>query len=404
MNQHRMTRMRLWVYLIAFTVTLSSLVFSQSGPYREYRFLFGQPYELDPIATAGTSLNKVFQDMYYRGIGPRLPERLQPIAETVWAVYWTYIFSLWPHEFGHWARARQVGGDFIIHGFSFPFPKAEMDLPASLSVEEETLASIGGHEINNLMMRQTHLDFYQHHYAYADELIHAFIQEVYFTFYAFVIAPANPEEPSTWTSTVGDPVESALSVYENYTSRPAIRQDGSVDPELSSYYQEAVYLSVLWIMLDPMLYQSAKAFGADMEQNHGLLTPRMFGDEIKAWIWGTQFNPSPLGYELYLTNYLRFNRRLYALYIKAGRPYRNTGIGIQVPGLVEQGKFTLGAACDLWDQDMYGRGAAIAFDVKYQFYKGFGLLLKGGWKDEGYLLGKRIDKSATFFVGVSYQR
>ncbi|UCD38714.1 MAG: hypothetical protein JSW54_04335, partial [Fidelibacterota bacterium] len=144
-------------------------------------------------------------------------------------------------------------------------------------------------------------------------------------------------------------------------------------------------------------------FGADMEQDYGLMKPRMFGDDVNAWIWGTQFHPSPLGYELYFTNYLRLRQKLYALYIRAGRPYKNTGVGLQVPGLVKAGKFTLGAACDLWDQDMYGTGAAVSLDVKYQFRKGIGLLLKGSWKDDGYLIGQRVDQSVTIFAGVSYQ-
>ncbi|UCH63636.1 MAG: hypothetical protein JSU77_04105 [Fidelibacterota bacterium] len=398
-----MTVSRLFSRLLVITITYGSLAYGQSVPYREYQILLGQPQELEMIAKAGNTLNKAIQDLYLKGIGPRLPEKVQPFVETFWSVYGTFLCSLWPHEFGHWARAQQVGGNFIIQSFGLPFPRAKMDVPASLSPQEEALPSIGGHEINYLMMRQTHLDFYSKDFSYALDIVHAFIQQVYYPVYAFMIAPADPEEPSTWTDTRGDPVESALIVYQNYTNRDAIRGDGSVDPELVSYYREAVYLSVLWTLLDPMLYQSTKAFGADMEQDYGLMTPWMLGDENESWTWGTQFNPSPLGYELYFNNYLRLRQKLYAFYIKTGRPYKNIGIGIQAPSLIETGNLTLGAACDLWNQDIHGKGAAVSLDIKYQFYEGFGLLLRGSWKDDGYLVGRRLEQSVALFAGVSYR-
>jgi hypothetical protein len=99
----------------------------------------------------------------------------------------------------------------VVSGRGFPFPKAEMNLPSSISQEKGTLTSVGGFEINNLMARQAHLDFYNNNYGYADELIHAFIQQVYFPFYAFIVAPARATKPSTRTDTRGDPVEFTLS-------------------------------------------------------------------------------------------------------------------------------------------------------------------------------------------------
>ena len=398
-----MTASKLFIFLSTITVTLSSLAYSQSEPNREYRVLVGDPQELELIATAGNTLNKALMDLYYKGLQSRVPGKMQPYVETTWSVFWSFMCTMWPHDFGHRARARQVGGDFVIESFSFPFPVARMDIPPSATPVEEALASIGGHEINNLMMRQTHMDFYQNEYAHAIDLIHAFVQEVFYPVYAFVLTPAKPEEPSYWIDTRGDPLESAKIVFEGKYNRPAVREDETVDPDLVRYYREAIYLSVLWTLLDPMLYTGAKAFGADMEQDYGLMTPWMLGDENKSWTWGTQFHPSPLGYELYFANYLRLRQRLYALYIKAGRPYKNTGIGIRVPGLIETGNLTLGAACDLWDQDIHGEGAAFSLDVKYQFSKGFGLLLRGSWKDDGYLVGRRLEQSVTLFAGVSYR-
>jgi hypothetical protein len=398
-----MATLRFVPHLLAFAIVLASGLSGQTEPYREVRLLLGSPEESELIATAGISLNKALQDVYYKGLDPRLPPKIQPITETIWSVVGTFMCSMWPHEFGHWARAQQVGGDFVIERFGFPFPKAKMIQPPSTTPQEEALPSIGGHEINNLMLRQAHLDFLQKDFTSAIDLIHAFIQEVYYPFYAFVIAPADPDKPSTWTDTRGDPVESALIVYKSHTGRPPIREDGSVDPDLSSYYQEAIYLSVLWTLLDPLLYQSARAFGADMRQDYGLMRPRLLGDDNRAWIWSTRFHYSPLGYELYLATYLRLRQKLYVMYLKAGRPYRNLGLGIQLPTLLEKGRLTLGVACDLWTQDIYGDGAALYVEAAFRLSDNFGLLLKAGWKDDGYLVGRRVDQSTLLFAGLSYR-
>ena len=398
-----MATKRLCLLSVFVPLLFVTFLHSQSDPYQEYQVIFGHPYDQEWIATNGITLNKVFLDFYYNSLTEKIPTKLRTVTETVWSVFWTFNFSMWPHECGHWARARQIGGDFRINGYRFPFPIAEMIQPDTVTAGEDGLSSIGGHEINNLMMRETHMDFYNREYSFAGDLIHAFIQEVYYPFYAFVLAPTNPEEPSTWTDTYGDPVESALIVYKKHTGREPLREDGTVDPDLVRYYCEATYLSVLWTLLDPLLYQSAKAFGADMTQDYGRMAPHLLGKGSVSWIWSTQYHYSPLGYELYLGNYLRRSQKLYYFYVKAGGPFKNRGLGLNIPTLMESNDVTLGVACDLWDQDIYGSGAAISMDVHYRVSDRLGLILKGGWKDEGYLIGKRVEESIIFFAGASYR-
>jgi hypothetical protein len=378
---------------------------NRSGdPSREYRLMFGSLTELEPIATAGLTFNRMVHDLYYDRIGPVLSEKIRPVSEIAWSIFWTFTFTMWPHDGGHWARAEQIGGNFIIHGYSFPFPEAEMKLPSTLKPGEGTLSSIGGFEINYLMSRQVRNAFYGNGYVHADDLIHFLIQHTHFPFYAFLLTPADPTVPETWTDTYGDPVECVLSVYENYTGRPAIRNDGSVDPDLVRQYREASYLSLLWTLLDPMLYRSAGAFGADMYENRGLTPSKMLiGNGQNGWIYGTQFHPSPLGYELYFTNYMHLKGNFYTVYLKWGRPYRNIGIGISAPGLLETGKTSVGLSCDLWDQDIYGRGAALSVNTEFRAGERFSLFLDGTWKDRGYLIGKRIRQSVTIQCGFGYR-
>ncbi|MCK4772606.1 MAG: hypothetical protein KAT18_06780 [Candidatus Latescibacteria bacterium] len=299
------------LFILAALVTASVNVKAQQSeaaePYREYRFMFGTLTELDPIATAGLSLNRAVNDIYFSSLEQLLPEKIRPVSEIVWSVFWTFTFTMWPHDGGHWARAQQIGGNFLIHGYSFPFPEAEMKLPSSLEPGEGTLTSTGGFEINYLMSRRTRMSFYRNGWGHADDLIHSLIQETHFPFYAFLLTPADPTDPETWTETIGDPVECVLSVYEDFTGLPAIRTDGSVDPDLVRQYREAVYLSLL------------------------------------------------------------------------------------------------GVACDLWDQDLYGKGAALSLEADYRLSDSVGLILSGTWKDRGYVIGKRIGNCVTLLAGFSYR-
>ncbi|MFC2090955.1 hypothetical protein ACFLT1_09300, partial [Bacteroidota bacterium] len=284
-----------------------------------------------------------------------------------------------------------------------PFPVAQMQLPDPMPPRYETLSSIGGHEINFLMRQQIHTSYYMNQYAFADELIHGVVQDLFYPLYTFAIAFANPEIPDVWINTRGDPVEYTLSVYKKQTGRDAIMNDGSVDPELVSLYRQGTYLGLIWPLLNPLFYRSLTAFGADMKINHGLMPPpRMFGNDKLSWSWGTHFNPSPLGYELYMINYFLVSNRLIILSLKSGRPYKNNGIGIHMPSVLSYNDFHLGISLDGWDQDIYGLGGSMALHTTFKPASGLGFILKGGLKSSGYLIGRRVDQSAFLQAGCSY--
>ncbi len=328
---------------------------------------------------------------------------MAPWIEVLWSIQWSFAFTMWPHDGGHWVRAQQIGGDFVISKFGYPFPKAEMRLPDQLPQKYQTLTSIGGHEINFLMRQQIHMDYYQNQYIFADELQFAFVQDIFFPFYALIIAHRNPTKETTWTDTWGDPVEYSLSVFKSYTGKEPVRPDGSVDPELIRQYRTNAWLSLTWPLLNPMFYRSLKSFGADLKQDHGLMaSPWMLGNDRFAWSWGTHFNPSPLGYELHFINYFRYLGKLYAVSLKTGGPFKNNGAGIHIPQLFVAGKLQLGVVADIWDQDIFGRGGSVMLDARYQPIRGFGLIFRGSWKSDGYMVGRRVDQSTLFLAGGSY--
>jgi len=392
------------VLLLCLAVTVKAQTTTQTNAEREYSILLGVADEQQIYASVGLTANRILYDLYYQSIANHVPAKLQGFVETVWSINATFLCTMWPHDGGHWCRAQQAGGNFVITQFGYPFPVAEMHLSDDVAKHKNTLASIGGHEINYLMRRQVHMDYYVHQTAFADELIHAFIQDIFYPLYAFVITPADPEEASYWTDTRGDPVESVLSIFETFENRVAVAQDGTVDPVLVDQYREAICLSLIWPLLNPLFYQSLTAFNADMQANYGQMpAPKMYGKGALTWSWGTHFHPSNLGYELYLDHYLRFREKLYVLSLKTGRPYRNNGFSIALPQLLISETFLLGLQIDYWDQDIYGTGGGLVFDARYNQPETFSFLLRTGWKTDGYQPGRRVDESLLFLAGFVYR-
>lgn len=149
-------------------------------PEREYRFVFGGLQDLNSVARIGVNLYALMTDAYYLGLSPDIPPKLEPFTGVVMQTIASFGMTIWPHEFGHWTRAREIGGEFVFEKLTFPWPKARMDLPEDVSLISETMTSVGGFEINNLMRRQIISDFYSHDHSYANLMVHAFIQEIYF--------------------------------------------------------------------------------------------------------------------------------------------------------------------------------------------------------------------------------
>jgi len=395
------------VLLLFPAAALTAVDLGAPGTNREYSLAISDPTDMDLVARTGVSAYKLLADAYLLCLDNLVPKPIRPFTTAAWLFSSSYLATIWPHEFGHRARARQIGGDFVIEGFAVPWPKARMVLPTGRTLYEETLASVGGFEINGLMRLQIVSAFFRNGYAYSEELIHSFIQEIYYPMYAFLIAPGvgsvDPESPGTWIDTVGDPVESSLLVYRSYTGRPAVRQDNTVDPELVSYYRECTFASVLWMLLDPLLYQGVLSFGADRESGSGRIAPWMIGNDSFAWMYSTLFNPSPLGYELHLYNYIRVNGKLFVVRLRYGRPYLNIGIGAEIPELWGMGRFDFGARAEYWLQDVYGQGVLLSGRAGFSPNDAWRLSVDAGWKQRGYLLGAPLGETPMLRLLVDYR-
>jgi len=367
---------------------------------REYKLVFAPNYDLHMVAAASPTLNRMTQDLYLYGIGPHLPPVLDNVLGTTWAVFFTYTTMLFPHEFGHWTRAQQVDSQFIFHNFMPLLPYTTVEMPDDASHADSALLSAGGFEVNGLVARQTQLDFYENGGAWSDELAHGLLNELFFPIYA-VVFPAKAEEAVTWTETRGDPVHVVLPVYERHTGRPPVDADGAVDPELTRLYREAVLFSVLWTALDPGLIQQGMSFtDSGFDAREAWMPVRT---ERLGWTWGTQFNPSPLGYELYLLQYLLVDQRTFEVAVKYGRPMKNNGIRVSAPDLLETAGVRLGAEVEVWDQDVYGLGVSATASAEVSIHGGLGAVGQLGYKTDGYVMGRGIDRTPFGALGLSYR-
>lgn len=365
---------------------------------RRYELVYAPGDDLHWVSTAGPTLHRMTQDAYLYGLRPHLSPGLDKVVGTVWSMFFTYTTMLWPHELGHWSRARQVGGTFVFQNFMPLLPHTTMELPEDVTPLERALVSVGGFEVNSLVARQAQLDLYRHGGAWSDEMSHALLNELFFPIYAGLF-PARAKEPDTWVETRGDPVHIVLPVYERYTGRSALTADGEVDPELVSLYRQTVLLSVGWTALDPGLWQQVLAFS-----DRGFASRRAWmpvrGEHV-AWTWGTQFSPGPLGYELTLNQYLLVGERTFQLDLKVGRPFENIGARLVGPDLYETDRIALGAEVEVWRQDGWGTGGAAAVSAQVRFAGCLGLVGELGYKGEGYMLGRALERTPYGEVGLS---
>jgi hypothetical protein len=375
---------------------------------REYHFYFGGINDLYTVANLGFNGYAALTDAYYLKIAEQIPDKTEGICAAVWQTWWSFMLTIWPHEFGHWTRARQVGGEFVFEKISIPWPDARMDLPEDIDLFSETLTSVGGFEINNLMHRMIGDRYYAKGYGFANLGVHSFIQQIYYPAYAFIVAPLvngkrqDPEDPDIWIHTMGDPVESTLLVYRNYSGAAIPEAGMPVDPWLVNYYRECKWMSLLWTALNPGIYEGVRAFGAPMERNGGYMEPRMLGNFRFSWMYGTLFNASPLGYELYLDQHVRINGQYLRCSLRYGRPFQNYGIEISMPEIYKDKNVILGADAAYWYQEMFGHGIRIGGNGEIRFRGLPGIMLAGGWKSEGYVLGMPVEQTAYIRGGLNF--
>jgi hypothetical protein len=139
------------------------------------------------------------------------------------------------------------------------------------------------------------------------------------------------------------------------------------------------------------------SFGSDTKVRRPIF---LIGDYSNGWTYGTLFNASPLGYELYMQNYIHLNDQQYGLYIKYGRPFKNIGLGLSMNDVVEFNQFRTDFLLELWQQDIFGNGVSAELKGQWKMTDNLGLNFNIGYKTEGYVLGKQLNSGLNLGLGI----
>ncbi len=389
------------VLLGAFLLAFVSLSAQDSLWHRTYQFGVYNQYDLRNSSTNGIAMHRVISDAFRKELKPLMGEKLGNISYGVFNFATTFFQVVWTHEFGHSLRAKQVGGYFKIHDAAIPVPYTTMHLPSDINLVNEALAVTGGFEVNFLTIRTLQREFIAQNGIYNEDLGLSFAHRIFYPLYTSLIVPIDPKDPEVWMNTPGDPANITLLVFKNYSNDQVfLPTDSSVNPDLVKFYQQSAIFGSFFSLLDPQFYREVGgSFGNGSKTRRPIF---LIGDHFTGWTYGTLFNVSPLGYELYLNNYLHVKGNMFTFYLKYGNPYKNQGLGLGWQNILDRPKLQLSSYIDIWNQDIFGAGVACEAALDYRIMEKLGLHLDLGYKTEGYVLGKQIDQGLNVGFGLRY--
>jgi len=390
------------VALIALFALISATLSAQDSSWvRKYQFGIYNQYDLRNSSENAVSINRAVNDGFRRGIKPLMGPKLGNVTYGVFNFATTFMSIVWSHEFGHSLRAAQVGGEFRIHNASIPIPYTTMHLPEDITLSNEALAVTGGFEVNYLTVRALQREFIAQNGIYNEDLGLSFAHRIMYPLYTSLIVPIDPNDPEVWKNTPGDPANCALLTFENYSNNQVfVGADSTVNPDLVKFYQQSAILGTFFNLLDPQFYREVGgSFGNASKIRRPIF---LLGDYHTGWTYGTLFNVSPLGYELYMNNYIHVEGNMFAMYLKYGNPYKNLGLGLGWQDIIKESPVRLSAFVDIWDQDIYGSGISGELSADYRFMDKLGIHLNLGYKTRGYVLGKQTNEGPNLGIGLIY--
>ena len=391
----------LYIFLFIPALLLSNLASGQDSSWtRTYSLQGYNQLDLRNSAANGITVHRLLHDGFRNGIKPHMGKKTGDVVYGFYSFAATYLSMVWSHEFGHSLRAKQVGGNFHIHNADLPIAYTTMHLPDDVSYEDEALSVTGGFEVNHLAVRQLQNEFINQNGTFNEDLALSFANRMMYTIYTSLIIPIDPKEKDVWINTAGDPVHCVLPVFKNYSNDQVFLADSTVNPELVKFYNQSMAFGAFFQLLDPQFYREFGAtFGSADKTRRPIF---IIGDHMNGWTYGTLFNVSPLGYELYLNNYLHLKGEQFVAYFKYGNPFKNNGLGIQWTQFLNSDKFKMSALLEAWDQDIFGKGISLETNSSLKLGAKFGLNASLGYKTEGYVMGKQLDEGLNFGLGLSY--
>jgi len=390
-----------WLILLTILLLIFGNLSGQDSLWvRKYQVGVYNQYDLRNSSENAITTHRVLADAFRKGVKPLMGDKLGNITYGIYNFASTYMLLVWSHEFGHSLRAEQVGGKFKIHNAELPIPYTTMHLPEGISLSNEALAVTGGFEVNYLTVRSLQREFISQNGTYNEDLSLGFVHRTMYILYTSLIVPIDPEDPEVWKDPPGDPANIALLTFKNYSGDQVfVGADSTVNPGLVKYYQQSAILGTFFNLLDPQFYREVGgAFGRSKPRKPIFI----IGDYYTGWTYGTLFNTSPLGYELYMNNYIHVKGNMFTLYLKYGNPFQNLGLGLGWQDIIHHSKVHMSAFFDIWDQDIYGPGISGEVSADFRLIDKFGVHLNLGYKTRGYVLGKQINEGANLGFGLIY--
>lgn len=393
------TGLRIVIFMLL--IATGTVVNAQDTSWsRDYSISAYNQLDLRNSSYNGITVHRALHDAFRNGVKPHMNTKLGNVSYGIYSFASTYLTMIWSHEFGHSLRAKQVNGLFRIHDASLPIPYTTMHLPADISLTDEALSVTGGFEVNYMTVRRLQREFIEQNGAYNEDLSYGFANRLMYPIYTTLIVPIDPEERDVWINTAGDPVHCILPVFKEYSNRKVFMADSTVNPELVKLYQQSAILGTYFNLLDPQLYREVgAAFGNTSKRRRPIF---IIGDHMNGWTYGTLYNVSPLGYELYMNNYIHLDGKQFSFYLKYGNPFRNNGFGLRWGNVVKNERLQLAANIDLWDQDIFGKGGAGELEASFHISDLMAIDVIAGYKSRGYVLGKQIDKGMNLGFGLTY--
>ncbi len=375
-------------------------VFLSAEEFREINLEYFHNFSLQNSSTNFRSVYRLAEDSYYNFVDPALPEWSRGVASFAFTFGSTYMTILWSHEFGHWFRAKEIGGSFNIHNMSLPVPYTTLTLPEDVTPMETALVVASGFEVNYLVSKEITEDFYFSESMYADELALAFANRIFQPIYLSLIIPRNPESPETWENPGGDTAFVLLSVWEWKTGSYNVVSENIVDPDFVQLYWETALLTTLIHFLDPAFYQMVAANFAEPDEE--IKAKWLIQTDSLKWTFSPQFVMSALGYDIYLNQYLQLGSMDLIIYLRYGRPLLNWGGGVALRDIISVGNFNLTFKADFWNQYENGWGCSGLLDISMKLSDTLSLTGELGYKTKGIVPGQPVNNTLLFSTGFRY--
>lgn len=366
---------------------------------KSYDFGIYNHYDLRNSSQNVISTYRVLNDGIDSLVISKMNPKIGNIANAVSNFALNYLAMIWSHELGHSLKAREVGGKFNIHNFGLPIPYTTVDLPEDIALINEAAFVTAGFEVNYLNTRKLQAQFIKQNGLWNEDLSLAFANRLMYPIYTSLVVPIDPEDTTAWNNPGGDPMYYTLLVFRNYSNEKVFMPDGEVNPELVKFYNQSNIFGSFFQLLDPQFYREVgAALGKGSKTRRPIF---LLGDHNTGWTYGTLFNTSPLGYELYFQNYVHYKQNQFGLYFKYGRPYKNLGMGISMNDAIKFKKFQSDILIEAWQQDIFGTGASAEMKGIWKVNDYFGVNLTLGYKTKGYVMGKQLNDGFNIGLGLN---